>query len=64
MYQKVESGGIMNADTLHQEIEQEGELNRIDDTSRETNPYKELIVKNAEKIEPLLTQYGTVVYPE
>ena len=31
-------------------------LNRIDDTSRETNPYKELIVNNAEKIEPLLTQ--------
>ena len=27
----------------------------IDDTSRETNPYKELIVNNAEKIEPLMT---------
>ena len=24
--------------------------------SRDTNPYKELIVNNAEKIEPLLTQ--------
>ena len=32
------------------------QLNRIDDTSREINPYKELIVKNAEKIEPLLAQ--------
>ena len=32
------------------------QLNRMDDTSRETNPYKELIVNNAEKIEPLLTQ--------
>ena len=44
------------ADTLHKEIEQERELDRIDDTSGETNPYKELIVNDAEKIEPLLTQ--------
>ena len=28
----------------------------MDDTSRETNPYKELIVNNAEKIGPLMTQ--------
>ena len=28
----------------------------MDDTSREINPYKELIVNNAEKIEPLMTQ--------
>ena len=28
----------------------------MDDTSRETNPYKELVVNNAEKIEPLMTQ--------
>ena len=27
----------------------------MDDTSRKTNPYKELIVNNAEKIEPLMT---------
>ena len=42
--------------TLHQEIEQERQLNGIDNTSRETNPYKELIVNKTEKIEPLLTQ--------
>ena len=41
---------------MHQEVEQERQLNRIDDTKRETNPHKELIVNNAEKIEPLLTQ--------
>ena len=28
----------------------------MDDTSRETNPYKEFIVNNAEKIESLMTQ--------
>ena len=39
-----------------QEIEQEKHLSKIDDTSRETNPYQELIVNNAEKIQPLMTQ--------
>ena len=43
-------------DTIQQEIEQEKQLGRIDDTGRETNPYKELIVNNAEKIELLMTQ--------
>ena len=58
VYKKIESGGIINANTLHQEIEQERQLNRIDDMSGDTNPYKELIVNNAEKID------GTMVYPE
>ena len=41
---------------LYQEIEQERQINRIDGTRRETNPYKESIVNNGEKIDPLLTQ--------
>ena len=41
---------------IEQEMEQGEQLNKIDDTSRETNPYQELIVNNAEKIEPLMTQ--------
>ena len=56
MYKKVESCSKINTDTLRQEIEQEGELNRIDDTSGDVNPYKEIIVNNAEKIEPILAQ--------
>ena len=56
VYKKTESVEVINTETLHQELEQERQLNRIDDTSGETNPYKELIVNNAEKIEPLLTQ--------
>ena len=56
VYKKIKSGGIINTDTLHQEIEQERQLYRTDNTSRDTNPYKELIVNDAEKIEPLLTQ--------
>ena len=56
IYRKVETVEIINTDTIEQEIEQEKQLNRIDDMSGETNPYKELIVNNAEKIEPLMTQ--------
>ena len=56
VYKKIELSGIIDADALHHEIEQERELNRIDDASRERNPYKELIVNNAGKIESLMTQ--------
>ena len=56
VYKKTESGEIINVDTIQQEIEQEEQLNKIGDTSEETNPYKELIANNAEKIELLMTQ--------
>ena len=56
VYKKTESGEIIKVRTIQQEIEQEEQLNIIDDMSGETNPYKELIVNNAEKIEPLMTQ--------
>ena len=56
IYKKVETGEMINTDMIQQEIKQEKQLGRIDDTSRETNPYKELIVNNVEKIEPLMTQ--------
>ena len=46
---------MINTDTIKQEIEQEKQLGRIDD-GRETYPYRELIVNNTEKIEPLMTQ--------
>ena len=41
---------------MTREMEQEEQLNKIDDMSGETNPYRELIVNNAEKIEPLMMQ--------
>ena len=56
VYKKTESGEIINADTIQQEIEQEKQLNKLDDTSGDINPYKELIVNNAEKLGPLMTQ--------
>ena len=56
IYRKVETGEIINTDTIEQEVEQEEQLSKIDDTNVETNPYQELVVNNAEKIEPLMTQ--------
>ena len=37
-------------------MEQEEKVSKIFDTNGETNPYQELVVNNAEKIEPLMTQ--------
>ena len=51
---KTESGEMTNTETLQQELEHERQLNKVDDMSGDTNPYKEKIVNNAEKIEPLL----------
>ena len=37
-------------------MDQDWELNRLDDTSRDINPYRELIVNNAEKVDTILSQ--------
>ena len=39
VYKKVETGEMINTDTMQQEMEQEEQLNKIDDTNWETNPY-------------------------
>ena len=56
IYKKTEPGEIINMEMIQQELEQERQLDRIDDTNGETNPYKELIENNAEKLEPLTKQ--------
>ena len=56
MYKKTESGEIINTETIQQELECERQLEKIDDRSGDTNPYKELIVNNAEKLEAVSTQ--------
>ena len=56
VYKKTESGEMINTATLQKELEHERQLYKIDDTKGDTTLYKELIVNNAEKIEPLLTQ--------
>ena len=47
---------MINTDIIQQEIEQEKQLSRIDDMNGETSPYRELIVNNPERTEPLMTQ--------
>ena len=56
VYKKVESGNIININTLTREIEQDQELTKLDDTNGDINPYREFIVNNAEKIETVLSQ--------
>ena len=56
IHKKVETGEMINMDTVQQEIEQEKQLNRIDDDNGEINPYRECIVNNEERTEPLMTQ--------
>ena len=56
MYKKAETGESINADTIQQEVEQEKQLNKLDDDNGEENPYRELIINNAEKIEMQKTQ--------
>ena len=56
IYKKVELGDIINISTIKQEIDQDWELNRLDDASRDINPYRELIVNNAEKTDTILSQ--------
>ena len=56
VYKKVETGELINTDIMQQDMEQEEQWNKMDDMNRETSPYWELIVNNARKIEPLMTQ--------
>ena len=51
IYKKVETGEIINANTVKHEIEQENQFSQMDDDSGEVNPYRKLVVNNAEKIE-------------
>ena len=41
---------------MRQEIDQDIELDKMDDTSGDENPYRELIVNNASKTETILSQ--------
>ena len=56
VYKNIEMGEMINVSTIQQEMKQEKQLSKIDHMSGEINPYRELIVNNAEKTEPLMTQ--------
>ena len=56
IYKKVELGCLINKETIREELVPEIELDKIDDNSGDKNPYKELIVHNACKIENTFSQ--------
>ena len=56
IYKKVETGEMIITDTIQQEIEQKKQLSKINDMNGEINPYREFIVNNVERTEPLMTQ--------
>ena len=56
VYKKVELGNTSNISTIKQEIDQDQELNMLDDTSRDINACRELIVNNAEMVDMILSQ--------
>ena len=64
MYTKIESGEIINVDTIQQKTEQEEQLNKIDDTSGDINPYKELISKQCRENRAMNDRDGAMVYSE
>ena len=54
IYKKVERGKVVNIDTIKQEIDQD--VDKLDDTSGEINPYHECIVNKAERENTILSQ--------
>ena len=56
IYKKVKLGSLINKETIKEEIDSDMELDRIDNDSRDENPYKELIVNNAIQVENVLLQ--------
>ena len=55
-YRKVELGSLINKNTMKEEIDQDLELYKMDNTSGDENPCREPIVDNAGKIENTLSQ--------
>ena len=56
VYRNVDLGNLINKNTMKQEIDQDIELDKMDDTGGDENLYRELIVNNAGMIETTLSQ--------
>ena len=49
IYKKVELRSLINKNTMKEEIDSDVKLDMMDDNSSDENPYRELIVNDAEK---------------
>ena len=56
VYRNVGLENLIKKSTMRQAVDQDVELDKMDDTSGEENPYRELIVNNAGKTETTLSQ--------
>ena len=56
IYRKIESGNLIDKNMMRQKIDQDIELDKMDNTSGDENPYRELSINNAGKIETTLSQ--------
>ena len=54
VYKKIESGSIINVDTIKQGIDQD--VGKIDYTNGEINPYHKIIVNKAERDNTIISQ--------
>ena len=51
VYKKVELGSLINKNTTKEELDVDVELDRMDNNNGDENPYRDLIVNNADKVE-------------
>ena len=51
IYKKVELGSLINKNTVKEELDADAELDRMDDNNRDENPYRDLVVNNADRVE-------------
>ena len=48
---KIELGSLINKNTMKEELDADVELDRMDDNNRDENPYRDLVVNNADRVE-------------
>ena len=51
IYKKVELGSLINKNTMKEELDADAELDRMDDNNGDENPYRDLVVNNANTVE-------------
>ena len=51
IYKKVELGSLINKNTMKEELDTDVELDRMDDNNGDENPYRDLVVNNADRVE-------------
>ena len=51
IYKKVELGSLINKNTVKEELDADTELDRMDNNNGEENPYRDLVVNNADRVE-------------